>query len=400
MESLLNNARCMEAAENALTHHRPGNRSRWAALFVLLTRLAAAAEPVPPSPPGAELFACTSVLAFCVDIGEEGTESLRQQPRESVKATLRYGGAVFPDVAVHIKGSQGSVQSIDDRPALTVSFNKHFPTRRFRGLRKIHFNNEAEDPTFLTDVLCTELFRGAGVPAARAGYATLQLNGRPLGLYVLKEGLTREFLAQHFKQTGGNLYDGGFQIDVNRSLELLQGPGPEGQPKLRALVAAAREPDISDRWSRLARVLDTERFARSLAMQTLTWNWDGYAMARNNYRIYHDPETDRLVFIPHGLDQMFWEPEGPIYPRMRGLVAAAFVGTTEGDRLYRDRLTELHTKLFQVDRLTRRVHALAALIKPFHPDVDVHAARLNGLIAGRIQSVAEQLQATAPSLGR
>ena len=30
---------------------------------------------------------------------------------------------------------------------------------------------------------------------------------------------------------------------------------------------------------------------------------DGYSMDRNNYRIYNDPGSNQMVFIPHGFDQ-------------------------------------------------------------------------------------------------
>src|SRR5262245_17347864 len=123
--------------------------------------------------PGDDLFACTNVPAFGIDIDAANLQSLRREPRSWAKATLRCGNEVYPDVGLHIKGSQGSLQSIDQRPALTVSLNKFVPGRKFHGLRKIHFNNTAEDPTFMNEIICAALCRQAGLPAARSGYATL-----------------------------------------------------------------------------------------------------------------------------------------------------------------------------------------------------------------------------------
>ena len=37
----------------------------------------------------------------------------------------------------------------------------------------------------------------------------MTLNGRALGLYVLKEGFTEDFLACHFKQVSGDLFEPG-----------------------------------------------------------------------------------------------------------------------------------------------------------------------------------------------
>ncbi len=358
-----------------------------------LTRAYAGA---PPPPPGADLFALTNVPAFVIEIDADGLRSLRNEPRTKVKATVRLGGEVFREVGIHIKGSQGSLQSIDARPALTLSFNKFVPKQKCHGLRKLHLNNSAEDPTFMTDVLCSELFRQSGLPAARGAYATLVLNRRRLGLYVLKEGLTEEFLGQYFRRTDGNLYDGGFRRDVDRPLERIHGDGPDDQADRLALVAAAREPAAGRRWQRLQQVLDLDRFITFLALQTITWNWDGYAMARNNYRIYHDPESDKMVFIPHGMDQMFWEPQGTIYPRMNALVASAVLRVPEGRGLYRARLASLHATRFKVGALTSRVNELAALIEPYFPEAPDAAAKLRRLIVARSRSIAEQLRLSEP----
>lgn len=362
-----------------------------------------AAAPLEDEPPGGraapgwDLLAATNVPSFQLDLPESALNSLREQPREWTRGTLRLGDEIFPDVAVHIKGSEGSLQPIDRRPSLTISINKYAPGRKLHGLRKIHFNNTAEDPTFMTEILCGQICRQAGLPAARSGYATLTLNRRKLGLYVLKEGLTKEFLAQHFPRTDGNLYDGGFRKDIDQELERIGGDGPEDQSDRLALLAAAREPDLERRWVRLQQVLDTDRFITLLAFTTITWNWDGYPMARNNYRLYHDPESDRLVFIPHGLDQMFWQPQGSIYPRMSAIVATAVLRIPEGRRLYRERLAQMHTNVFQVDQLSRRIDQLAAVLQPHKPDADAQAARLKRQIAGRAESIARQLGVPEPA---
>jgi spore coat protein CotH len=323
-------------------------------------------------------------------------QSLREAPREWARATLRHGSAVFPDVAVHIKGSEGSLQPIDRRPSLTVSFNRFVPGRKFLGLKKIHFNNTAEDPTFMTEVITSELCRESGLPAARSAHGTLTLNGRDLGLYIVKEGLTKEFLARHFRDTSGALYDSGFRRDITEPWEQIGGDEPSDQAGRLALLAAAREPDLDRRWERLQQVLDTDRFITLLAWTTITWNWDGYPMARNNYRVYHDPETDRLVFFPHGLDQMFWKARGTIRPRLNGLLAAGMMEIPRVEEAYLDRLRTLATDVFDPERLGRRIDELAALITPHRPETPGQAARLKQQIAERARSIAEQLERAEP----
>src|SRR5205823_12961576 len=94
---------------------------------------------------------------------------------------------------------------------------------------------------------------------------------------------------------------------------------------LQALVAAAREPNLSERMKRLEGTLDLDRFLSMLAMEVMTWHWDGYGIHRNNYRVYHDPQSDKVILFPCGMHQMFWEPEGAIFPPMKGLIARSLL---------------------------------------------------------------------------
>jgi spore coat protein H len=247
-----------------------------------------------------------------------------------------------------------------------------------------------EDPTFLTEKICRELFLKAGVPIPRSDFAVVELNGRPLGLYTLVEGWNKQFLKRHFAKADGNLYDSGFIRDVTARLDQTSGEKSPEQSDLKALAAAALEPDWERRLARLEKVLDVDRFITSAAMQVITWNWDGYVMNINNYRVYHDPAKDTLVFLPHGLDQMFSQPNGPILPRTRGLVARSLLQLPEVRQQYVGRLSQLLTNVYQVEAITNRVRQQAARISPalaeYNPEVtSTHAARVNSLCARIVQ---------------
>jgi hypothetical protein len=134
---------------------------------------------------------------------------------------------------------------------------------------------------------------------------------------------------------------------------------------LKALAKAAQTPDINDRFDAMCKVLDMDRFATFCALQIITWDWDGYVMNRNNYRVYHDLDTGRMVFLPHGMDQMFWETSHYPIPRpnkFNGLVANKMIETPQGRKLYRQRFGEVFTNIFQIEMMTNRVDELATLI--------------------------------------
>jgi hypothetical protein len=381
----------------------------WA--LVLSPSSTAAGEAAKADRPGDELFVDQAVPRLRIQIPPEGMAILRSyvwdrnvngQDRTNVLATVREGDKIYTNVAIHLKGGLGSFRPLDDKPALTLNFDKFAADQRFHGLQKIHLNNSVQDPSYLSEKICRDMFLAAGIPAPRAGNALVHLNQRDLGLYVLVEGWNKQFLRQHFKDARGNLYDGGYGNEITNHLKLNSGDFPNDWSSLEALGQAAHEPDLSKRLARMGDVLDLDRFLTFVAMEIMLAHWDGYTMNKNNFRVFHDRSSDRLLFLPHGLDQMFGvfrsTPATTITPHMKGLVARAVVETPEGRRRYLERMSLLLTNVFNVEPLTNRVEELAARLRPllarnpaallnFEQGVD----RLVTRMAQRAQSVAWQL---------
>jgi hypothetical protein len=315
-----------------------------------------------------QLFADVSVPQVKIEIPPQGIDTLRkyewkfgqQTERESVAVTVREGTAVYTNVALHLKGAAGSFRGVEQNPAMTLHFDKNVPGQRFHGLSKLSLNNSVQDPTFVSEELCRELFLKAGVPVPRASHAWVELNGRDLGLYVLTEGWDKQFLKHHFKKLGGNLYDGGFLKDVDSELSVNAGDDPKNQADRIALAEAAKETNLTNRLARLEKTLDVDRFLTFVALDVMLWDWDGYAQNKNNWRLYHDLDKDRMVFMPHGMDQMFWNPQGSILPAMQGLVARAALEIPELRQRYFERMKQLRTSVFLPEQMTNRVHAISA----------------------------------------
>ena len=305
--------------------------------------------------PSQKLFSPGIVPSFTISIDPEAWRSLERNPRRYVEATVEVDDKTYERVGVHLKGAAGSFQPVSASPALTLKLDKFVPGQKLHGLRKIHLNNSVQDRTYLHELLAGELFLAAGVPAARATQARLILNRRDRGIYVLKEGFDKRFLRRHFKDDSGSLYDGGFCQDIYQPLENDTHRESADRSDLRRLREASEERNLDDRWRRLGEVLDVERFLTFMALEVLLWDWDGYPMKPNNYRIYHDPESDRLVFFPHGMDQLFAQSDGPILPGMGGLVARAVIETPAGKAKYLERLQEITAKIFLPETLDRRI---------------------------------------------
>jgi hypothetical protein len=339
-----------------------------------------------------------------IDMAQTNLAKLRRNARNYIRATVKEGDKIYEEVGIHLKGAAGSFRGVDDaKPAFTLNFDKFVDGQNFHGIDKLSLNNSVQDQSYMTEAICSELFLAAGVPTPRTTHARVELNGRDLGFYVLKEGFDKTFLKRHFSNVKGNLYDGGFLREITESLERTSGDGDvRGRADLKALASAAQESDRSSRFDALCKVLDVDRFLSFAALEMLTWHWDGYVMKKNNYRIYHDPDADRMVFLPHGMDQMFWQPNGTVIPRasnVEGLIARAVLETPEGRRLYRERAASLLTNVFTVERLTNHINQLHARIRPVLQAISREDARnfddavnhLRNAVTQRVRVAAQKL---------
>lgn len=322
--------------------------------------------------PGSDLFTNGAIVRVAIELAPPHLQSLRQEPRRKVPTIVQEGGRVYTNVAVHLKGALGSFRGVDEKPGLVLHFQSPAAGQRFHGLRKIMLNNSVQDPSYLNEKLAGDLFRAAGVPAPRTSHALVELNGRPLGLYVLKEGFTKELLSQYFPQTKGNFYDlnqGFYDLgsgaDLQRRFRLDSGPGPEDMPDLAALIKACQQRDPAQRWEKLDAVLDVDRFVSFMAMEIITCHCDGYSVYGHNFRLYHDPGSDRFVFLPNDLDRMFGECRAhPLAPGFSAAAAAAVFQTPQGRLQYTERCAWLCTNVFNLDRLLAQVDQVAARLRP------------------------------------
>ena len=297
-----------------------------------------------------------------IELSPASLQSLRVKPRQYVPAIVRVQDTVFKNVGVHLKGS-ATFQPVDQRPSLTLDFGR-FSEVQLRP-RKIHLNNSLDDLTTVKEPLASEVFRQAGLPVPRMAHTAVFLNGRALGVYVLKEGYTEEFADDHFGPGGGHFYDTEQGHDVDLPMKRHFGRGAEdGQPDLQRLARAAREPDLEKRWLQLRQALDMDRFLKFMALEIMLGHWDGYCLARNNFRIYSDPTRERLVFLPTGLDQVFAKADLPWKPEMTGLVAQAVLETPEGRRQYEAQFRALFGRLFDSARLADRARELVMTLQP------------------------------------
>lgn len=359
--------------------------------FLVLAALAAPAAVELRAPKSGDeatdaLFAQTGVFRFKIELSTEAEAALKKDPRTYVKATVREGSQTYTNVAVRLKGN-GSFQGLDKKPSLALKFNEFVQGQKFHGATKFFLNNSAQDASYLCESIAGHIFREAGVPAARTAFARLELNGRDAGLYVVAEAMNKDFLGRNFKKAKGNLYEGS-NADVTDLLEKDSGDDATDQKDLKALAKAAQEPDPAQRWKKLTPLLDLDRFVTFAAAEVFVGHRDGYSMDKNNYRVYHDPASSQMIFLPHGMDSLFGKQDAPLWPEWKGLVAQAVFGTAEGRQRYQERMVALLGAAASPAALQSRVQELAGRIRPALAEKDVKA--FDGAVAKLKQTIAQR----------
>lgn len=337
-----------------------------------------------------------------IELSPEQRERLAKDERNYVECMLTEttpaGPRLYEKVSVKLKGSAGSFQHMDGKPGLTLNMEKIKGGDRFHGMKKFHLNNCAQDGTYLSELISGEMARLAGVPASRCSHAFVEFNGRDLGLYVVKEAFTKDFLAYFYKNTDGDIYDGGFCAEVNENTEKDQGD-PKDKAALKELIAACQEGDAAKRWERLGKILDIEKFITYCAMEDIFCHWDGYNFNRNNYRFYWDPESGKFSFFLHGMDQTFGDENFPVIRDFGAMVGGAVMRCPQGPVLYRARVASLHESVLlqedwpaRVTAVGKRVQAaIAAKDARWAKEYEGQIAAAQGKVARRIAAVGRQL---------
>jgi len=346
------------------------------------------------------LFATNApILTYDITIAGGEMAALQKDDRTYARGSISIGTQVFRDVAFRVKGN-GSRRPLHEKPSLVVKFDHYMPDQKFFGLTKIALNNSSQDGTYLADFMANAMFADADVPVSRVTHARVKLNGRDLGLYVLVEVHNKEFLKRWFRNGDGSLYEA-YLADVDSQMDQDSGDDRSQQDR-KKLEAVLKISDSTERWAKLPQVLDVDRYLSHLVCEMFTSHTDGYAMNRNNYRIYHHPDTDRFTFLGHGVDWAFGNTATKVDPPQNALVTKAVLTTPEGNRLFKERRLALFTNVFQPEVLTNRVNAavarLVAQAKNTNEAKDFlgYGRDMNNRIVSRWRNVTNQLFGPPP----
>ncbi len=310
-----------------------------------------------------------------------------------VPANLDLDGQIFPEIAVRYKGngtflsSMGSVK----RP-LKLDLNKFGKTQSLAGMTTLNLHNSVADPSWMNDALAHRLFRDAGVPSPRTGYARVSLTvpgkfeNQYVGLYETVEEVGDRFLKERFGSDAGALfkpstpemfgYRGEDWKRYNQRYDPKNKPTELQKKRLISLCKLVTLGTDTEFNAQIGRFIDLETFSRYMAVLVSLSELDGILGPGQNIYLYLNPKNNKFNFIPWDFDQSFgqfgvrgtqqernelsinkpWQGENKFLERIFAL--------PEFKKLYRARLLEFNKKLFTPAHLSAQIDALAPALRP------------------------------------
>ncbi|HTM23224.1 MAG TPA: CotH kinase family protein [Kofleriaceae bacterium] len=299
-----------------------------AALLALLA-VAAASCPAPaPAPPADvragiattadQLFSLDFVPTLELSLGARARRKLTDHPGHHVAARLRHGGRTYA-VKVKLKGNR-SFRTLDEKPGFRLDFDD----AGFVGLRRLALNNLVDDPTGVREILAYRLYRAAGVPAPRTGYAHLRVDGADYGTYLMVEPVDDRALTARLGGPPAAIFEGEYGCDlfVPDAARIELKHGDAGARDRFAALAAAAERDPHQLFQPDGSPLDVAETLSFLAVDTWIGDFDGYWHS-HNYFLADGPPPGRWRILPWGADRVFHH-RLPIYDSQGRLARLCF----------------------------------------------------------------------------
>lgn len=259
-----------------------------------------------------------------------------------VLGTLTYQDQVYDSIGAQFKGNTSySKVSNDAKYSFAISLDEYRDGQDIEGYNTFNFNNAYDDPSFMREVVFSHLNR-YNIPAAKANFIKLYINGEYWGVYDNVQQLNKDFTKEWYMTNNGSLWRADAPSTSSKSSTVLAGPGGggggggdnnsqwgDGTTALNYLGSdtalyqeyyTLKHSSQDNPWSLLLQLtdklnntpeanlvdslwkyLDIDKALWFLAHETLFTDDDSYVMkGRQDYYLYYEPETG--LFTPLEFD--------------------------------------------------------------------------------------------------
>ncbi|HEY5960628.1 MAG TPA: CotH kinase family protein, partial [Polyangiaceae bacterium] len=258
------------------------------------------------------LFGTATIPTFELTLPAEQWTALQKNARDEqfVLAQACFEGKAVGQVGLRFKGSYGSLFNCFDaagvntcrKLGMKLKFDYVDAGQRFFGLKRLNFQSYRWDESYMKERLSYDLYREMGIPAPRASFAKLVVNGDPQGLFGMVEEIDGRFTQDRWPDNGnGNLYKEVWpshfeEATAKSQLKTNEDVGDvSSYATFAAELAAAPESELR---TTLSHYMDLDYWARYMAVDDAIANFDGIITyytsgaaeeaGNDNFYIYED----------------------------------------------------------------------------------------------------------------
>lgn len=333
-----------------------------------------------------------------IEISAANWQILQNDPFEYVSGTLKFKDETYYSVGIRYKGNSSYFTVPPPKKSFKLHFNEYVPDQRFHGLKKLNFNNCFKDPSLMREMIGYDIFQAAGCPASRTSHIKLYVtvpgtySREFFGVYISVEQVNKQYLADRFPESEGNLYKAGQQganlvwKGSDPNLYKLPVDNPPYEKKTNEIVddwtdfitfldVLSNTPGAAFK-TEIEKVFNVDGFLRYLAANTVLSNMDSIAGRQCNFYLYHNMATGKFEFIPWDLNEVFGNFRGPGQDADTMLDMDIYDPTSDGPHLLVDRVLSVPE---YVDTYIEYVRALvngSFLPSILHPEIDSIYSRI------------------------
>ncbi|TWU35696.1 Inner spore coat protein H [Novipirellula aureliae] len=235
-----------------------------------------------------------------------------------VPATMILDGKTYENVGVHFRGAS----SFDHVPrggkrSVNISLDMIHGDQNIDGYKTLNLLNCHCDPSMMSSVVYSYIARQY-IPAPKANFVHLVINGESWGLYNNVQQFDKKFLEENYngskgtrwKVSGNPQADGGLRYlgdDLEPYKERFEMKSNDGKKAWTALVQLCKtlnQTPTEQLVPALEPILDIDETLKFLALDVTLANNDGYWTRASDYNLFRDSEG-RFHVLPHDMNEAF-----------------------------------------------------------------------------------------------
>lgn len=234
-----------------------------------------------------------------------------------VQSSVKFNGKEWYKVGFRLKGNSSLSQAWSAgiyKLPFKLQFDEYEDTnpeitdQRFYGFKEFSMSPGHSDASLMRDKVVSDLFRSAGVPAARTSFYKIYINfGEGLkycGVYTMVEVIDDTMVKDQFGEKKGNIYkpESTFQSFLQANFEKKNNEDTADWSDVQAVITAlnaTNRKSNAEAWrANLEKTFNVDHFLKVLAINNTIVNWDAYGAMAHNYYLYTPTATKKVTWIP------------------------------------------------------------------------------------------------------